>query len=156
MDRRRHKRIKRRIPCLVVVNGEAQQGIVLDFSISSMFVQTNGTMQRSESVEVVFLADEQRPEIRVRARVARVKQVPPRLASVTRPGLGLEVLETSPNYDRLIKGKPFLPQFRVQVRQSGSPRSRTLTLESSDEEEAKASALTITGGGWEIVGVEPA
>jgi hypothetical protein len=156
MDRRRHKRIKRRIPCLVVVNGEPHQGIVLDLSIGNMFVQTNATMQCKGSVEVVFPATDQRPELRVRTRVARVKQVPPRLATVTRPGLGLEVVEAPPNYSRLIKGKPFLPQFRVQVRQSGSPRSRTLTLESIDEEEAKASALTITGGGWEVVGVEPA
>jgi hypothetical protein len=156
MDRRRSKRIKRRIPCQVVVDGEAHQGIVLDLSLHDMFVQTSATLSRSEQVEVVFPPDGPRPRIALRARVARRKQVPPRLVTITHPGLGLQILEAPPNYERMVKREPFLPQFRVMVRQRGSPRSRILTIESGNEEEARESALSKTGTTWEVLEVEPA
>ena len=156
MDRRRNRRIKRRIPCQVVVDGEAHQGIVLDLSARDMFVQTSATLSRSEQVEVIFPADGQRPEITLRARVARRKQIPPRLVTITHPGLGLQILDAPPNYERMVNGQPFLPQFRVTVRQRGSPRSRILTIESGSEDEARHSALSKTGETWEVLEIEPA
>jgi hypothetical protein len=156
MDRRRNKRIKRRIPCQVIVDGEAHQGIVLDLSANDMFVQTSATLSRSEQVEIVFPAEGERPQISLRARVARRKQVPPRLVTITHPGLGLQIIDPPPNYERMVKGEPFLPQFRVMVRQRGSPRSRILTIESGSEDEARQSALSKTGETWEVLEIEPA
>jgi hypothetical protein len=156
MDRRRHKRHKRRIPCEIVLGKETSRGIVLDLSLSGLFIQTSVVLQGTEEIDVIFPATDERPEIKVRARVARKKQVPPRLTTVTRPGLGLDVIEAPANYERMVNGEPFLPEFLVQIRQVGAPRSRTLKVESENEEEAKASALSRAGSGWEVLQVDRA
>jgi Tfp pilus assembly protein PilZ len=155
MDRRGQRRIKRRIPCEISFGGTSFRGIVLDISAGGMFIQTSAALQGQEEIEVVFPATEEQPRIVVRARVARKKQVPARLVTVTRPGLGVQILEAPPNYERMLDGKDYLTEFRVQIRQVGAPRSRILRVEADDEEEAAAAALSQAGSGWEVLQVEP-
>jgi transposase InsO family protein len=96
------------------VDGEAHQGIVLDLSFRDLFVQTSATLSRSEQVEVVFPPDGERPRITLRARVARRKQVPPRLVTITHPGLGLQILEAPPNYERMVKLEHYYTPWELE------------------------------------------
>ncbi len=49
-----------------------------------------------------------------------------------------------------------LPQFRVRIKQSQGPRSRTVSVEADSEEDARRQALHAAGAGWVVLGVERA
>ena len=51
---------------------------------------------------------------------------------------------------------PALPEFRVRVKQTAGPRSRTLKLGAASKDDARKRALAELGGGWEVLSVEPA
>jgi hypothetical protein len=48
------------------------------------------------------------------------------------------------------------PEFRVRVKQSAGPRSRTLKVRAASSDEARRSAMQELGAGWEILSVEAA
>jgi hypothetical protein len=48
------------------------------------------------------------------------------------------------------------PQFRVRIKQSQGPRSRTISVEADSEEDALSQALHAAGAGWIVIGVERA
>jgi hypothetical protein len=48
------------------------------------------------------------------------------------------------------------PQFRVRIKQSKGPRSRTLSVEADSEDDARRQALHAAGAGWIVLGVERA
>jgi hypothetical protein len=48
------------------------------------------------------------------------------------------------------------PEFRVRVKQSDGPRSRTLKVKAGSPSEARRNALAELGKGWEILSVEAA
>jgi hypothetical protein len=49
---------------------------------------------------------------------------------------------------------PALPEFRVRVKQTDGPRSRTLKLAAADAADARRRALRELGAGWEVLSVE--
>jgi hypothetical protein len=49
---------------------------------------------------------------------------------------------------------PALPEYRVRVKQTAGPRSRTLKLPAADPADARKRALRELGAGWEILSVE--
>ena len=48
------------------------------------------------------------------------------------------------------------PQFRVRIKQSQGPRSRTLSVGADSEDDARRQALHAAGAGWIVLGVERA
>ena len=49
---------------------------------------------------------------------------------------------------------PALPEYRVRVKQTDGPRSRTLKLGASSADDARKRALAELGRGWEVLTVE--
>jgi len=48
------------------------------------------------------------------------------------------------------------PRFRVRIKRSQGPRSRTLSVEADSEDDARNQALHAAGAGWVVLGVERA
>ncbi|MGI9592704.1 MAG: PilZ domain-containing protein [Myxococcota bacterium] len=55
----------------------------------------------------------------------------------------------------LAQDAPLQPAWRVRVRAAESPRSRSLTVEAPDAEQARAIAMRHIGRDWEVLEVEP-
>jgi hypothetical protein len=49
---------------------------------------------------------------------------------------------------------PALPEYRVRVKQTAGPRSRTLKLGAASRDDARKRALAELGQGWEVLSVE--
>ena len=175
------KRHRWRLPCEVVSEGRSQRAIVLDLSETGLFVQTGTRLPPGAEVEVLVRLAESVEPIRLRAQVARNKQVPPQLTSVARGGVGLRILDAPPAYYQQIDaldgaGKKRSPadaapaptptpapapapapaklRFRVRVKQNDGPRSRSLEIVAASADEARARALADVGSGWEAVAAE--
>ena len=50
--------------------------------------------------------------------------------------------------------QPEQPAWRVRVRATASPRSRTVTVEAADEAEAREKALAHVGASWTVLEVD--
>jgi len=159
------------------VEGRCRRGIVLDLSTGGLFVQSASPPPPGAVVEVRLLPGAGRPEIALRARVARQQRVDPRLARIQPNGVGLEILDAPPAFRELVeerqraggaddgersggaardperKPPPADPAFRVRIAQSEGTRSRTLTVRASGAEAARGAALAQMGEGWEVVEV---
>jgi len=48
------------------------------------------------------------------------------------------------------------PQYRVRIKQSQGPRSRTVSVEAESEDDARRQALHAAGAGWIVLGAERA
>jgi hypothetical protein len=165
-DRRRETRSKRRIPCDLEYEGRCIRGIVLDVSRGGLFVQTSTRLSPLTVVRVWLRLGNAREPIAVSCRVARLRLVPPRLASVARPGVGLRLLEAPPELFAALsirsdgRGEAHSqraagpPRFRVRVKQSGGSRLRTIEITAASAELATARVLSKIGRGWEVVETE--
>jgi Tfp pilus assembly protein PilZ len=152
----------------VVSEGRSQRAIVLDISESGLFVQTGTRLPPGSEVELRLRLEQVEEPVVVRARVARNKQVPPQLTSVARGGVGLKILDAPAAYYEHINAlaremkapaapaEPAVPRnrFRVRVKQSEGPRSRSLEIFADSADEARARALADVGSGWEAVAAE--
>jgi hypothetical protein len=105
MDKRAAPRQKRRMTCELRYDGSKASGIVLDLSSSGLFVQTSARPPANSIVVVHLEARGNLPVLDLRTRVARLKRVPPRLAGLTPPGLGLQILDAPEAYFELIKSQ---------------------------------------------------
>jgi hypothetical protein len=172
-DRRQGLRVKKRIPCEIQINEQWQQALVLDVSWSGLFVQTRRSIDPGAEVGIRLRLPGRSETIELLAAVARARRVPPRLASVAQAGLGLRI-RTAPNayYEFVAEFSPDpaspatpkpgpspeparpQPKFKVHAQQTGSPRSRTLTVAADSPEQAETSALRQLGEGWTVRGVE--
>jgi Tfp pilus assembly protein PilZ len=176
-DGRVAKRHKWRLPCEIVSEGRSQRAIVLDLSESGLFVQTGTRLPPGVEVEVRVRLADSAETVLLRAQVARNKQVPPQLTSVARGGVGLRILDAPLAYYEQVNAldnvagdgvrpvgaaapvaapSPAPPQnrFRVRVKQSDGPRSRSLEILANSADEARTRALSDAGVGWEAVAVE--
>ena len=170
-DLRSAKRHKWRLACEIVSDGRSQRAIVIDISESGVFVQTGTRLPPGSEVEVRLLLTDATEPILLRAMVARNKQVPPQLTSVARGGVGLRILDAPAVYYETIASldggdsrrqpsapaappaapEPARTRFRVRVKQSDGPRSRSLEILAESADEALARALAQVGAGWEAV-----
>lgn len=177
-ESRSAKRHKWRLPCEVVAEGRSQRAIVLDLSESGLFVQTGTRLPPGAEVEVRVRLADSAEIVTLRAQVARNKQVPPQLTSVARGGVGLKILDAPLAYYDQVNaldssgGKQSVPaaeagapaatappaairtRFRVRVKQSDGPRSRTIEIFADTADEARSRALSEAGKGWEAVTAE--
>ncbi len=172
MRRRSSNRVKRRLTVGLRAGAQQHHGIVLDVSPSGLFVATTAPIQPGTELVVEFPARDGGTPFEVSARVARRRRVPQNLQSYEAPGLGLQVIDPPPEFTRLAAGGKLaegtveseeemppataLPCYRLRLRQTGSPRSRTLRIEAADEEAARAKAALELARGWEIVEIQRA
>jgi hypothetical protein len=170
-ERRRDERQKRRLTCRVGHEDQHFRGIVLDISPTGLFIQTTSPIPPGSLVVVEFPTRGHAEAFEVRARVARRRRVPQRLASLMPAGLGLRVLDPPPAYARLVlredavatagrdpeaKTAPELVKYRVRVTCRGSPRSHTLVLEARSEDDLRARLARSLGADWDVVELEQA
>jgi hypothetical protein len=172
-DRRQARRIKKRIPCEILLGGEWQQALVLDISANGLFIQTRRSITPDTEVEVRLRPPGRSEAIELRAAVAWARRVPPRLASVAVAGLGLEVRGAPNAYYELVaeisperagpapstpppspQPAPPKPQFKVRAQQTGSPRSRMLTIGADSPAQARTLALRQLGERWTVLEIE--
>lgn len=102
MDKRRHKRYKRRLTVDLDLGGQCLRAFVIDLSSSGMFVQTNQSISPGTVVAVRFAPTSTNPMMIVRAVVARRRAVPAHLRAIAASGLGLEILEAPPEYQSVV------------------------------------------------------
>jgi len=105
--------------------------------------------------------------------VAWRKLVPGQLQMISAGGFGLEIENADERYYQALarwmrveiggsgtavepdaSAEPAPPNWRVRVRASTGPRTRSLTLEAASSEEARESALRHVGDGWRVIDVE--
>jgi len=172
MRRRSSDRVKRRLTVGLRIGAQQHHGIVLDISPSGLFVATTAPIQPGTELVVEFSAHDGGSAFEVRARVVRRRRVPQNLQSYEAPGIGLQVIEPPAEFGKLAVGGKLeagavepeeesppanaLPLFHLRLRQTGSPRSRTLRVEAEDEDAARAKAANQLASGWEIVEIQRA
>lgn len=180
-EHRAAKRFRRRTACELRADGREQRAIVLDVSLSGLFIQTSARLAPGTVVEVLVQFEGLSEPMLLRAQVARQKAVPSNLTSVAQGGIGLRILDAPRSFYQMIGEQdggstepprpaaraakaaeapapvvqPALPRFRVRVKQTDGPRSRILDIVAETAERARAAALAQVGAGWEALGAEP-
>ena len=101
--------------------------------------------------------------------VAWRKIVPGQLRPVAGGGFGVRIRQADDRYyDALARwrgvdlgsaseglaAEPDPPAWRVRVRATASPRSRTVTVEAADEADARDKALAHVGARWTVIEVD--
>jgi hypothetical protein len=155
-ERRRDERQKRRLTCRVDHEDQSFRGIVLDISPAGLFIQTTSPIPPGSRVVVELPSQGNEKAFEVRARVARRRRVPQRLGSSMPAGLGLRVLDPPPAYASEPEAGPELLKYRARMTRRGSPRSRTLVLEATCEDEVRARLARDLGADWDVVELEEA
>jgi len=92
VEKRRKPRQQRRLSCELWIAGKRHSGILRDVSELGLYVQTRARAATGDEIELVFPAERQRAELRVRARVARLDRIAAHFATSNAAGLGLEVV----------------------------------------------------------------
>jgi hypothetical protein len=95
MEKRRERRMKKRIACALYIKGVRQHGIVLDVSSRGLFVQTGAKPAPGEKVRIELTLPGAKKVTSLDATVARLRMVPAPLLSVAQGGIGL-VLHSPP------------------------------------------------------------
>jgi PilZ domain-containing protein len=91
IDKRRHPRHPRRIPCELWIRGTRYTGIVKDVSSAGLFVQTRAQAGPGTALTLVIPPGNERTEIRVDGCVVRTDRVRARLAMQAAAGIGIAV-----------------------------------------------------------------
>jgi hypothetical protein len=170
VEKRKQRRLRRRLTCELVIGDDRHAALVRDLSAEGLFVQTRVRLTRGTELEIVFPAHEGRDTLRVQARVARQRHVPPRLQASVPGGVGLVLIDPPAAYQDLLKGqtgpeprepRPAPPAgaaavrtFRVRVSPRDKPGSRVITVRSESLHGARARALARAGRGWKIADIQ--
>jgi Tfp pilus assembly protein PilZ len=165
IDKRRHRRHLRRIPCKLVVGEREYTAIVLDLSVSGLFIQTHARPRIGERLRLHLTHASVPLELTV--QVMRAKHVPPNLTAMAKGGIGTRIVSAPAEYDRLLvelgigeNAEPFELEseagrrFRVYAAQLGGSRSRRVDVAASDPDEAQLRALEELGSGWKAIRVQ--
>ena len=165
IDKRRHRRHPRRIPCHLFVDQREFSALVLDLSQSGLFIQTHARPKIGQRLQL-RLSDTHAPYELI-VEVVRAKQVPPSLLTLAKGGIGVRIVSAPEEYDRLLatlgigdNAEPFElepasgQRFRVFAAQSGGSRSRRVEVTAPDPDGARAIALEELGSDWKVIRVE--
>ena len=150
---------------------ERHGALVRDVSPRGLFVQTRIKLEPGTEICVILAGCGERPEIRMPARVARQRQVPPRLQSSVPGGVGLELIDPPETFQQLVPcgpdpteaaaprqseapSNPGVRTFRVRVKQRDKPNARIITVRSESVHGARARALARAGQGWQIADIQ--
>jgi PilZ domain len=165
IDKRRHRRHPRRIPCKLFVAEREYAAMVLDLSASGLFIQTHARPRIGARVRLLLAPPSAALELSV--QVMRAKQVPQSLMTIAKGGIGVRIVSAPGEYDRLLaqlgigeNAEPFELEpepgrrFRIYAAQLGGSRSRRVDVSALDPESAQALALEELGSDWKVVRVE--
>jgi Tfp pilus assembly protein PilZ len=160
------------MPCTVRVGEERFSGLVLNLSTGGVFVQTRAEPRRGHDVGLELQAPGESAGIPLSGTVAWRKIVPGQLRPVAGGGFGVRIRQADARYyDALARWRgidpglasdgfaadpsgPEQPAWRVRVRATASPRSRTVTVEAADEADARDKALAHVGARWTVIEVD--
>ncbi len=173
MEKRRTNRVKHRLTCEIILDRQSHPAVVRDLAPTGLFVQTRQRPAPNSVVELRFPASAGLPAFAVEAGVARHRNVHPRLQAEIHGGIGLEILGRPPEYlalaNRIVApmggaagepgaagdGEAQTPRsYRVRLAAHGRSHPRTITVQATSIQAARARALTQAGAGWKITEVE--
>jgi len=167
IDKRRHRRHLRRMPCELFVGERKFSALVLDLSETGLFIQTHARPQIGARLRIVVAHTDAPLELVV--EVVRAKKVPPSLLALAKGGIGVRILSVPAEYDQLLatlgigdQAEPFElesdaesgSRFRVYAAQIGGARSRRVDVAASDPDEARERAIEELGSDWKAIRVE--
>jgi hypothetical protein len=170
--------------CGLTIEGRHYSGFVLDISDHGLYVQTSARPSPGTLVDIELALPTRKEPVRMHAKVARQKLVPPELLSVAQGGIGLHVDEPPDVFtqyyfsvappealagtpvksggapaageDRTTPGEAGeAPRYRVRVSQLSGPRSRTIMVACDTAQEAQEKALATVGEGWKVLSADP-
>jgi hypothetical protein len=98
MEKRRAKRTRKRLPCVLHVGSSRHSGVVVDVSATGLFVQTSASSPPGTTGALELNLPGYPERFRLEVTVARTKAVPPRLRTVAQGGLGLKILQAPEEY----------------------------------------------------------
>jgi hypothetical protein len=173
VEKRIQQRIPRQLPCeIATADGQRTAGVVHDISERGLFVQTGANAGTNSVVEIIFPANQGRPEYRVQAGVARRRRVAPQLAASVGSGLGLEILPSQMDFKQWVRGSlgteanfetlddetvesdTEVRTFCFRLAHDESRETQTLSVESPTYSDARASVLAQAATGWQITNVQ--
>lgn len=168
-EKRSSARRRQRIPCEIHHEDRQHTGIVLDVSPSGLFIQMTAILPPGSRVRVALKETPASPALEVLAVVARGRRVPQPLAHLAGGGIGLRVVEPSPEFRALARNPAPAPAaapaaqtsagsaggvaFRVRLARPEGNRSRAVDVVARDDSAARELALAQAGSGWEVQAV---
>ena len=163
MDKRRKPRQQRRLSCELWIAGKRHSGIVRDVSELGLYVQTRVRAAAGDELELVFPAEGERAELRVRARVVRLDRLTAHFATSGAGGLGLEVVRPPPrglapllvaagfsSGAPAAAGDTAIRPYRVKLIAIAGGGTQTIRVNAPGKEGARSRALARAGKGWKI------
>jgi hypothetical protein len=103
LERRDQPRVRRELPCALLVEGRRHRGFVQDISAWGLFVQTPGELPPGADAIVDFRTPEGRRFV-LEASVPHRRQVSLSLASLGARGVGLHIQDPPAAYLRWVEG----------------------------------------------------
>lgn len=160
MNLRRGERVKRRISCEVLNEGQQHDGIVMDLTSDGLFVLTQAQVQPGAQLELRFPATASVPEMSLRAIVVRHRLSSDGSSELVQLGLGLRVLFAPDEYYDLAEPavsdtsvEPSLKSFRVRAIERSGSSFRLRSVRCASEQEARSRIAEELGPDWEITEV---
>ena len=99
LDRRETRRIKRQIPCAVMVDGRRHSGVVQNLSAQGLFVEVHVPLGRGTAAVVAFRTTEGEQFV-LEAAVPNRRPIPHSLKLLSTGGVGLRLLAPPATYRR--------------------------------------------------------
>ena len=93
MERRKDRRIKRRLTCEFFHGTSSHRGIILDLSPEGVFIRTNAVLSPGTEVDIHLAVSVAAPAMTLRGCVVRRRSVPATLTTLIQPGIGVKILD---------------------------------------------------------------
>jgi hypothetical protein len=162
VEKRRKPRQQRRLSCELWIAGKRNTGIVRDVSELGLYVQTRVRAAAGDEIGLVFPADGDRAELRVKARVARLDRLSAHFATSGAGGLGIAIVDPPPTLAPLLLqagftggvpaavSDPTMRPYRVKLVAVAGGGTQTLRVNAPGKEGARSRALARAGKGWKV------
>jgi hypothetical protein len=102
LDRRETRRVRRRIPCAVMVDGGRHSGVVQDLSARGLFVEIQATLPLGTAAVVAFQTTEGARFV-LEACVPNQRHIPHSLKRLVPGGVGLRLVAPPAAYQRWVE-----------------------------------------------------
>ena len=93
MERRKDRRIKRRLTCEFFHGASSHRGIILDFSPEGVFIRTDAVLSPGTEVDIHLAVSVAAPAMTLRGCVVRRRSAPATLTTLIQPGIGVKILD---------------------------------------------------------------
>ena len=144
MERRKDRRIKRRLTCEFFHGTSSHRGIILDLAPEGIFIRTNAVLSPGTEVDIHLAVSVAAPAMTLRGCVVRRRSVPATLTTLIQPGIGVKILDAPREFGLLTSDCAFdeaiqtdhdftqAPNADPQPNRSPSPTSSNSTAGSSN------------------------